>query len=49
VGVSSILVTGIGELATHAERGLLTDAALVVEGERLAWVGPAADAPAADE
>jgi imidazolonepropionase len=54
--VTSTLITGIGELATndpaHAEQGgllgLLTDAAIVVEGSRIAWVGPAADAPACD-
>ena len=47
--MSSVVMTGIGELATQAEQGLLTDAAVVIEGERLAWVGPAAQAPAADE
>lgn len=47
--MSSVLVTGISELATQGERGLLTDAALVVEGERLVWVGPATQAPATDE
>lgn len=51
--MSSLLLTGIGELVTNdPERdgplGLLTDAAVVVEGERVAWVGPAAEAPAAD-
>ncbi len=29
--------------------GIIRDAALVVEGNRVAWVGPAAEAPAADE
>ncbi len=42
-------MTGISELATQGEQGLLTDAALVVEGERLAWVGPVTRAPDADE
>ena len=44
------LLTGIGELTTHdpAHGGVLHDAALVVEGGRVAWTGPAADAPAAD-
>ncbi len=43
------LVTGIGELTTNDdERGRMRDAALVLEGERIAWVGAAADAPDAD-
>lgn len=46
----STLLTGIGELTTHdpAHGGVLHDAALVVEGPRVAWTGPAAQAPAAD-
>ena len=52
--MTSTLLTNIGELATNdpgAEDllGLVEDAALVVEGGRVAWVGRAADAPAADE
>jgi imidazolonepropionase len=44
------LVTGIGELTTQdPERGTLQDAALVIDDELIAWVGPAASAPAADE
>ena len=48
--MTSHLVTGIGELVTHDPRfdGPLLDAALVAEDGRVAWVGPAADAPAAD-
>ncbi len=51
--MTSLAITGIGELVTNdPERddllGLVTDAAVVVEGGRVAWVGPAADAPAAD-
>ncbi|TWF74665.1 imidazolonepropionase [Pseudonocardia hierapolitana] len=48
------LVTGIGELVTNhpgcgdGPLGLLPDAALVVEDGRVAWVGPASAAPAAD-
>lgn len=45
----STVVTGMGELTTWAaDRPVLTDAAMVVEGGRVAWTGPAAQAPAAD-
>ncbi len=60
--MSSIIITGIGELATNdAERprtddhrdptgllGIVDDAALVIEGGTIAWVGPAREAPCAD-
>ena len=53
--MSSLLVTGIGQLVTNdatlgdgSPLGTLVDAALVVEDRRVAWVGPAASAPAAD-
>ncbi|GAA2809087.1 imidazolonepropionase [Kitasatospora paracochleata] len=51
----SLLITNVGSLVTNdpshgtGPLGLLADAAVVVEGERIAWVGPAASAPAADE
>ncbi|MFK0250502.1 imidazolonepropionase [Amycolatopsis azurea] len=46
----AVLITGIGELTTNdAELGKLRDAAVVVDGEAIAWVGSAADAPDADE
>ncbi|WP_425663143.1 imidazolonepropionase [Agrococcus sp. DT81.2] len=46
----STLITGIGELTTNDdELGRMRDAAVVVEGDAIAWVGGAADAPAADE
>jgi imidazolonepropionase len=45
----SILITGIGELTTNDdELGQPADAALVVAGDRVAWVGAAGRAPAAD-
>ncbi|MGW4486746.1 imidazolonepropionase [Amycolatopsis sp. NPDC004368] len=44
------LITGIGELTTNdPELGKLRDAALVLDGGVVAWAGPAASAPAADE
>lgn len=47
--MTTTLLTEIGELTTNdPDRPLLTDAAVVVEGSRIAWVGSAADAPAAD-
>ncbi|MEV7430912.1 imidazolonepropionase [Nocardioides sp. NPDC092400] len=54
--MTSTVITGIGELVTndpaHQEAGgllgTLERAAVVVEGSRVAWVGPAAEAPAAD-
>ncbi|MCD4533362.1 imidazolonepropionase [Nocardioides sp. cx-169] len=49
--MSSTLLTGIGELTTFAEDGpeVLEQAALVIDGAMLAWVGPSAAAPDADE
>ncbi|MFB9904851.1 imidazolonepropionase [Allokutzneria oryzae] len=46
----SILITGIGELTTNDdELGELAEAAVVLDGERVAWVGAATAAPDADE
>lgn len=43
------LITNIGELTTHSEgHGRLQDAALVIEDGRIAWIGEARSAPAAD-
>lgn len=47
----SLLITNIGELTTNVERegdrsGTIRDAAVLVEGSRVAWVGRTADAPA---
>jgi len=43
----SVLITGIGELTTN-DGPARSGAALVLDGDRVAWVGAAADAPAAD-
>lgn len=46
----STLITNIAELMTQdLDHRVLKDAALVLEGERIAWLGPAAHAPAADQ
>lgn len=51
----TLLIDNIGELTTNDPSlgegvgGRLRDAAVVVEAGRIAWVGPAAAAPAADE
>ena len=52
--MTSLLVTGIAELVTHdpahgAGLGIVPDAAVVVDSGRVAWTGPAARAPAADD
>lgn len=53
--MSAHLLTGIGELVTQdpaagsgGRFGVLHDAAVLIEAGRVAWVGPAAAAPAAD-
>jgi imidazolonepropionase len=47
----SLLITNIGELITNApdDDGARGPAALVIEAGQVAWTGPAAAAPAADE
>lgn len=48
--MTAVVVTGIGELTTwDEERPVLHDAALVIEDGRVAWSGPAAEAPPVDE
>ena len=46
--MTTTLFTNIAELTTHADAGTVADAALVVAGERVAWTGPASQAPDAD-
>jgi imidazolonepropionase len=52
--VTTTLLTGIGLLATQTsddgcdQPGEIADAAVLIDGDRLAWIGPAARAPAAD-
>ncbi|WP_030016315.1 imidazolonepropionase [Curtobacterium sp. S6] len=52
--MSSTRLTGISELVTNdpelgrGRLGLIDDAAVVLDGETVAWVGPRAQAPAAD-
>lgn len=48
--MSAVLITNIGELTTNVAApgdpcGTLHDAAVLIEGDRIAWVGFAADAP----
>ncbi len=50
----SVLIDDIGELVTNDPGegdgllGIVRDAAVVIDGDRIAWVGPASAAPAAD-
>jgi imidazolonepropionase len=51
----SLLIDGIGELVTNAPDdqpagfAAMSDAALIIEGDRVTWTGAGRDAPAADE
>jgi imidazolonepropionase len=48
--MTSTVITGIGELTTNNdELGTLADAALVIDGDRIVWAGPASAAPDADQ
>jgi len=44
----STLLTNIGELLTNQEPDLIRDAAIIVDGSTVAWVGHRQDAPEAD-
>lgn len=53
--MTSTLITNIGQLVTNDQAqgdgtslGVLYEAAVVIEGERVAWVGPASAAPPTD-
>ena len=52
--MSTLLLTGVGELVTNdpsqdgTPLGLVEDAAVLLDGRRVAWVGPRLRAPAAD-
>ncbi|SDD31746.1 imidazolonepropionase [Glycomyces harbinensis] len=50
----SLLIDRIGELFTadpdrRTDGGILRDAAIVADGDQIAWIGPSAEAPEADE
>ncbi len=47
--MTSTLITGIGLLSTQSEIDDVRDAAVVLDGDRIAWVGIGNDAPAADD
>lgn len=45
----SLLIANIGELFTADRDGVLHDAAVVADDDRIVWIGPDAQAPEADE
>lgn len=48
--MSALLIDGIGQLVTgEGERPVVSDAAVVIDGDRVAWVGESATAQDADE
>lgn len=48
--MSSQLISNIGQLITNSDEnlGIITDAALVIDGQKVLWVGSSKEAPAAD-
>ena len=46
--MSRLLITNIGRLFTSTSDGVRTDAALLADGGRIAWIGRAGDRPPAD-
>ena len=46
--MTSTLLSNIGELVVHAGHRNMSDSALVVDHGRVAWVGPASEAPPTD-
>ena len=47
--MTSTVISSIGQLVTQGEHGVIVDGAVVLEDDRVAWVGQSAAAPAADE
>lgn len=47
--MSSTLFTGISELHTVSERGVINNGAVIIQDGTIQWVGAAAEAPAADQ
>lgn len=43
------VITNVGRLFTSTERGVVEDAAVVLDGDRISWVGPARDLPRSPE
>lgn len=47
--MSTVLVTNMGELVTNdPDAGIIRDAAVIADDDRVQWIGPATVAPAAD-
>jgi imidazolonepropionase len=45
----AILLTGVTAATMQGEYGMIPDAALLIEDDRIAWIGPRSDAPRATE